>query len=212
MSYQGSTALRHSPKQARGQRKVDHILRVAEALFAEVGFENATTNAVAARAGISIGSLYQFFSGKEAILEAMADRYLEQTRAALRKHFTTTLDLDTEPFMRILIDAMLKQQEQRPYFLQALATSRPSRALAERVELLLDEYAELMVNRWRERGVGGSDKGLLKLRAKVTVRVLTGLLPLALSSRGKERVAVMDEIHQVVVNYVKPTLKKPGEV
>src|SRR5690349_17805146 len=127
MSYEGSTALRHAPKQVRGQRKVDHILRVAEALFAEIGFENSTTNAVAARAGISIGSLYQFFSGKEAILEAMADRYIEQTKVVLRKHFTTSQDLGVEPFIRILIEVMLKQQEQRPYFLQALATSRPSR-------------------------------------------------------------------------------------
>src|SRR5688572_25334848 len=84
MAFDANTALRHTPKQTRGQRKVEHILRSAEALFAEVGFENATTNAIATRAGVSIGSLYQFFASKEAILHAMTERYLSQSREGLK--------------------------------------------------------------------------------------------------------------------------------
>lgn len=204
---ENSTALRHTPKQLRGQRKVDHILRVAEALFAEAGFENVTTNAVAARAGISIGSLYQFFSGKDAILEAIADRYIEQTRAALGKQFSATEDLELEPFMHNMLELVIKQQEQRPYFLQCLATTRPSLALSKRMDQLMEEYASLLVTRWLNRGVLES-ANVMKLKARVTVRTMTGLLPLAMDARGRERAVIVEEIHQVLVNYLAPTVKR----
>ena len=60
---------------------MEHLLDAADALFAEVGFEQATTNAIAARAGSPIGSLYQFFADKGALLQALANRYREQLHA-----------------------------------------------------------------------------------------------------------------------------------
>lgn len=206
MSQEHSTALRHTPKQLRGQRKVDHILRVAEALFAEAGFENVTTNAVAARAGISIGSLYQFFSGKDAILEAIADRYIEQTQAVLKKQFANSDHLEVEPFMRNLIELVIKQQEQRPFFLQCLATTRPSPALSQKMDQLMEEYAGLLTARWINRQVNESES-MMKLRARVCVTALTGLLPMAMKARGRARVLITDEIHRVAVNYLLPMVK-----
>src|SRR5581483_28815 len=73
--------LRRVPRQARARRRIDVILDAAAAEFAEVGFETTTTNAIARRAGTSIGSLYQFFPNKEAILEALASHYETQLRA-----------------------------------------------------------------------------------------------------------------------------------
>ena len=67
-------------RQARGQRRIDLLLDVAALVFAEVGFDAATTNAIAARAGISPGSLYQFFPNKDAMAEALADRFVERLR------------------------------------------------------------------------------------------------------------------------------------
>src|SRR5215813_1662844 len=67
-------------RQARGQRRIDLLLDVAALVFAEVGFEAATTNAIAARAGVSPGSLYQFFPNKDAMAEALADRFVQRLR------------------------------------------------------------------------------------------------------------------------------------
>ena len=64
-----------APQQDRGQRRVDEILDSAEAVIAEQGWEGATTQAIAARAGASMGSLYQFFPPKDAILLALSQRY-----------------------------------------------------------------------------------------------------------------------------------------
>lgn len=60
---------------------MDAILDAADAVFLEMGFANATTNHVAARAGTSIGSLYRFFPDKDALLVALAERYGERLRA-----------------------------------------------------------------------------------------------------------------------------------
>lgn len=71
------TMLRRTPQQSRGQRRIDAILDAAERLLAERGYEATTTNAIAAYAQTSIGSLYQFFPNKEAVLEALGARYVE---------------------------------------------------------------------------------------------------------------------------------------
>jgi AcrR family transcriptional regulator len=72
-----TVAMRRAPQQARGQQRVSAILDAAEELFAEAGYEGTTTNQLAARAGVPIGSVYQFFPNKEAILHAVAARYRE---------------------------------------------------------------------------------------------------------------------------------------
>jgi len=72
--------MRRSPKQIRSQRRVDHILSTAASVFAEMGLEAASTNVIAARSGVPIGSLYQFFPNKEAIWDALVTRYADGMR------------------------------------------------------------------------------------------------------------------------------------
>ena len=63
------------PKQARSLERVNRILDVAEVIFIEQGYAAATTKEIAAVAEVPIGTLYQFFPDKEAILQALAERY-----------------------------------------------------------------------------------------------------------------------------------------
>jgi AcrR family transcriptional regulator len=89
--------------------RVNTILDAAEQLFAEVGYEEATTNQIAARASTSIGSLYQFFPNKEAILHAVTERYRAGMLAmydALVTPEVTRLPLNQ--LLERLIDAMLE--------------------------------------------------------------------------------------------------------
>ncbi|WP_010473879.1 TetR/AcrR family transcriptional regulator [Acaryochloris sp. CCMEE 5410] len=67
--------MRRQPKQARSRERVNRILDVAEEMFIAEGCNTVTTNAIAAKAEIPIGSLYQFFPDKAAILQALAARY-----------------------------------------------------------------------------------------------------------------------------------------
>lgn len=63
------------PKQARSLERVKRILDMAEVMFIEHGYTTTTTKEIAAAAEVPIGSLYQFFPDKEAILQALAERY-----------------------------------------------------------------------------------------------------------------------------------------
>ncbi len=62
------------PRQPRARHKVELILEAAIRLLDKGGLPMLTTNAVADTAGVSIGTIYQYFPNKEAILEALADR------------------------------------------------------------------------------------------------------------------------------------------
>jgi len=71
---------RRNPKQARAQATVDAILEAAFQILERDGEARLNTNLIAERAGVSIGTLYQYFEDREAILAAMGQRQVEATR------------------------------------------------------------------------------------------------------------------------------------
>jgi AcrR family transcriptional regulator len=83
-----SDQMRRKPQQARSIERVNHILKIADEVFAEMGFEAATTIEIAARAKMSVGSLYRFFPDKAAILKALAGSYLEQLQQVIAQLHT----------------------------------------------------------------------------------------------------------------------------
>jgi AcrR family transcriptional regulator len=68
-------------RQERGARRVDEIVAAASGLFATHGFDGTSMNAIAKAAGLTIGSLYQYFPSREAIVDAVAEAYLAAWRA-----------------------------------------------------------------------------------------------------------------------------------
>jgi len=108
---------RRIPKQARGLQRYERILDAAANLFSENGFEVTTTNEIAARAGTSIGSVYQYFGNKEAIVAALSTRYV----SALRDVTETVLgagvnDLGTAAAADRLLDPIIAFHAQHPEF------------------------------------------------------------------------------------------------
>ena len=71
---------RRKPKQERSLKRYHHILDTAAQVFEDIGVESATTNFIADQADVSIGSLYQYFPNKEAILEGLVERYIDAYR------------------------------------------------------------------------------------------------------------------------------------
>lgn len=68
--------IRRTPKQVRGQQRVDEILDATERLTRTTTWDKLSTNHIAREAGIPIGSLYQFFANKQAVAQALVERYL----------------------------------------------------------------------------------------------------------------------------------------
>src|SRR5579875_1247483 len=101
------TPYRKLPQQARGQQRIARLLDAAECVFAAVGYDAATTNAIAAQANTSIGSLYQFFPNKEALLTALAGRYLAELRDTLDQTLTPeTTELPLADFLDCILGAL----------------------------------------------------------------------------------------------------------
>src|SRR5215213_6468815 len=71
-------ALRRVPQQARSRALIQRVLDAAEDLLADEGVEALTTTRIAAEADVAVGSLYQYFPDKGAIVDALAGRYLEE--------------------------------------------------------------------------------------------------------------------------------------
>jgi AcrR family transcriptional regulator len=103
-----------------------------------VGYEAATTNAIAARAGVSIGSLYQFFPNKEAILDALVERYLDELQRVL---FVPEERLPITMLVERLIDRLARFHEShagfRALFLSANVEHRIQSALVQWTETFI---------------------------------------------------------------------------
>lgn len=74
---------RKLPAQARSRATVEAIIQAATYILTKVGWEGLTTNAIAERAGVNIGSLYQFFPNKEAVIAELQRRHVAATRTDL---------------------------------------------------------------------------------------------------------------------------------
>jgi AcrR family transcriptional regulator len=78
-----ATKPRKQPKQWRSRDTVESILEGAAQVFDRHGYAAGTTNRIAERAGVSIGSVYQYFPNKDSILVALIERHMEQAEAVL---------------------------------------------------------------------------------------------------------------------------------
>lgn len=98
--------MRKAPVQARSRQMVDSLLEATARTVAERGLAETTTNHIAARAGVSVGSLYQYFDGKEALLDALSDKLSGDLGKVLRQHLEARLDAEVSVVLRDLLDAV----------------------------------------------------------------------------------------------------------
>lgn len=76
---------RKTPRQARSQQMVEAILEAAARVLAERGYAGTNTNLVAERAGVSVGSLYQYFPNKDALITALHERHALQMHGVIER-------------------------------------------------------------------------------------------------------------------------------
>ncbi len=101
-------ALRKEPKQDRAAFTVDAILEATSLLLKQHGFDRLNVNDVAERAGFSVGSLYQYFSSKEALLAELRRRHHRSVAEALRRALRAAPDEPFESGLRTVIRANVR--------------------------------------------------------------------------------------------------------
>ena len=106
------TTPRKTPRQERSRRTVERILDAAARIFDEQGYSAATTNDIADEAEVSVGSLYQYFPNKDALLVALTTRHIEHTTAGLAD-LLSGLDAETgfDRILRKVVDFLVEQHD-----------------------------------------------------------------------------------------------------
>lgn len=84
------TPLRRQPVQQRSAKRVQRMLDACAELIEELGYDGVTTTLIAERAGVAVGSLYQFFPDKRAVVQALTQRNFEHFMAEIRRRFDET--------------------------------------------------------------------------------------------------------------------------
>ena len=115
-----STDLRRIPRQSRGRRRVDALLDAAAAEISHAGYDAATMCSIADRAGAAIGSLYQFFPNKEAVAQALRQRYCDEFERTWAPLATQARRGSLEQLVNRLVDSTVAFIERHPAFLALL--------------------------------------------------------------------------------------------
>lgn len=129
----GVPDVRKQPKQARAQATMEAILTATAAVLTEVGYHHATTNAIARRAGVSIGSLYQYFPHKEALVTALCERHLGEMTALLIGEVAAMRGLPLAAAVRALVRSLLRAHSVEPELHRVLIEQVPRIAGFERI-------------------------------------------------------------------------------
>jgi AcrR family transcriptional regulator len=98
---------RKLPAQARSQATFDAILEAAARILREAGLAAVTTNAVAQRAGVGIGSLYEFFPSRLAILATLAERRLARLAEVVESALAEAQALDAATAVQLLVERLV---------------------------------------------------------------------------------------------------------
>jgi AcrR family transcriptional regulator len=98
---------RRRPRQARAQVTVDAIVQATARVLVLEGYDRASTNRIALAAGVSIGSLYQYFPSKEALVAAVADAHVARMVATLTRAFDRAPASDLVHDARRMAEALI---------------------------------------------------------------------------------------------------------
>ena len=122
---------RKQPRQARSRATVEAILDATARILVSHGYATASTNRIAEVAGISIGSLYQYFPSKEALVTALHRRHTEQMRATLLDMAASAAGAPLPVAARTLIHAVMAAHMIDPQLHRVLDEEVPRPDLAD---------------------------------------------------------------------------------
>lgn len=188
-------------RQERGRRRIEQILLATAEVFAERGYENATTNAIAAAAGISPGSLYQYFRNKEELAAALAELYRERL-VAFRGTFEAgdgpaDLDVLLNQILGPLVEFNLANPGFKALFARTdmpaamrVAVAPAHQAIHRRVESLIGAIFPELTPEDRSR------------TSAVAIQTLRGMMPMIVDAPESDRPALVDELRLVLRSYL----------
>jgi AcrR family transcriptional regulator len=207
MARKLQTNPRKVASQERSRSTVDALLEATARVLTKEGYDRASTNRIAEVAGVSIGSLYQYFPSKEALVAAVIDRHTQEvsevTRNALVKVAARPIEVAAREFVSVAIDA----HRVNPKLHGVLSEQIPRVGRLENIEANVREsYA--LVRGYLEAHRDEIDVADLDLAAFVLVTAVEALTHAAVLRRpdiladGKARYFV-DDVTRLMVRYLR---------
>jgi AcrR family transcriptional regulator len=196
---------RKEASQERSRATVEAILRAAAHILVRSGYEATTTNRVAVAAGVSIGSLYQYFPNKEAIVGALIDRHLERQREWLRQTALTAMTQPIEQAVRALIEGLIAAHRVDPALHRVFFEEMPRVAGFQRLESFEAETLELVKTYLAARLPEVGERRSLDVVAFLVVRAVEGATHGAVLFRHDLLAAptFVDELVTLVVRFLR---------
>jgi len=201
------TAPRKKPAQKRSRATVDAIVDATARVLVRDGYDALSTNRVAREARVSVGSLYQYFPGKEALVAAVMEQYAsrmqENIAARLQDAGTaaTAEEVATE-----MIRAMLAAQQSEPRLHRALVEQVPRIGALRRLHELFTNY-ERLVAAWLGENLERIEVKDVDTAAFVLVAAVEGLVNRAILDRPElvSSGKIEEHILRLVLAYVAPS-------
>jgi len=193
---------RRKPRQQRGEDRVKALVEAAVAEFAAAGYDATTMSAIAARAGASIGSLYQFFPDKQSIARAVRTAQVEDVEKSFAGLAKRAVDGDVEAFTDAFVDIMVKFVDEHPAFLPLL--DAPSSTLPVGPRHRLRGQLEGMLRVLQPR-LGAEVEPQV---AETILHLNRAMLGLYARSAAEERVWVVREYRGIMQDYMGRRLSR----
>lgn len=192
---------RKHPVQDRSRQTVERILQAAARIFDEEGYRGTTTNRVAEAAGVSVGSLYQYFPNKDALLVALAEHHVEEITEAFAQHLAA-LDRDEPPLdavLRSLLELTVGLNDTSRLHATLFTDCPRTPALEERLDRFTGAVVDGVARHLRRTGSGGADA---HRRAALLVAACDGAVHTVVLARrpGRSRAAAVDDLVDVLLH------------
>lgn len=191
-------------RQARGERRITQLLEAAASVFCTTGYTAASTNAIAREAGVSPGTLYQFFPNKEAIAIELGDRLMHEMRDAYGEALAP-VDPATplEEAVGAAVDRFIAFNCDHPVFFALMhGPDIPGRIAEEHDALhatLVSRIEDLLFSLLPDAPPADVTR-----TAHVCLGMYKAGLELVLAHEGAERDAYTREIKNVLIRYLEP--------
>jgi len=203
MARRVRTAPRKKPRQDRSVATVDAILDATARVLTTTGYDRASTNRVAMAAGVSVGSLYQYFPSKEALVAALATRHNAKMSALVRAKLAELAAAPLPVAVRAMIDAMFAAHAVDPKLHKVLIEEVPRIGQLENL-LAAERETEALVAALLESRKGELRRTDAETMAFVLVHVVEAVTHASVIAEHAPARArrVADELTDMVLRYL----------
>jgi AcrR family transcriptional regulator len=172
-----SASERRQPRQSRSRAKVDALLDATDTLLAESGAASVTTTAVSDRAGVAVGTLYQYFSDVDALLAALAERHAARIGARLAQSLRHQELSRKRDAANLALDTLIAYARETPAFRALWQSSGVRRGAG--VGAAAEPLVVLVANALVAQGLARADDEAFRLEVEIQWAVAEGLIRLA---------------------------------